>query len=195
MRRALLLAALALLQTGSPSAAASSWPSLGPLNHDVFGFGGEVLIRIDPPTEGFEPDNRIFGIGYQALSGDPWAGQVGAEAGFAARLGGRDSVELWGGVVGRYNFTFADFRIAPALTVGLSVVSDLMQGGETRRVEEFDGDGTLLFYLAPEVSLGLVEHPELELFARVHHRSGAWGTLGRVHGAADVLALGLRYHF
>ena len=144
MRRTLLLAALMMLSTGtSSSIAMSSLSAIGPITHDVFGFGGEVFVQIDPPTEGFEPRNRILGAGYQALWGSPDAGQVGAEAGIAARLGDRKSIELWGGIVGRYNFDFAGLRVAPALTVGLSAVSDTMQGGETRRVEELNGDGTL----------------------------------------------------
>jgi hypothetical protein len=194
MRHALLLPALMVLVASTPSLAGSLLSPEGPVTQDVFGLVGEVFIQLDPP-EGFELDNRIFGLGYQVLWGDQDAGQVGGEIGLAARLGGRDSVEAWAGIVSRYNFDMAGVRIAPALTIGLSAVSDTMEGGETRRIEQFDGNGNVLFYLGPELSLSSIEHPEFEVFTRLHHRSGGWGTLGGVHGAADVLSLGLRYKF
>lgn len=159
----------------------------------MFGFTGAVFKQIDPPTEGFE-DNYLLGIGYQQAWGDIHGGLLGWEAGLAGRFGENTSLEAWGGLFARYNFELGPVRVAPAVTFGLSAVTDTMAGGETRRVEVVDGDGHLLFYLGPEISVGPT-NGNYELFARMHHRSGAWGTLGNVHGAADVLALGFRSSF
>lgn len=188
--RLALLTVPALLAT----APAKAFDFNSPTIEAVFGFTGAVFKQIDPPTEGFE-DNYLLGIGYQRGWGDIDGALYGVEAGLAGRFGGNTSLEAWGGLFARYNFDLGPLRLAPALTFGLSAVTATMDGGETDRVEKYDGDGHLLFYLGPEVSVGLADTPNAELFARIHHRSGAWGTLGHVKGAADVLALGFRSYF
>jgi hypothetical protein len=159
----------------------------------VFGFAGAVFKRIDPPNEGFE-DNYLLGLGYQRGWGDRHGLLYGVEAGLAGRFGETTSLEAWGGLFARYNFDLGPIRVAPALTFGFSSVTNYMAGGETERIEQVDGDGHLLFYLGPEISVGPADG-SYEVFARMHHRSGAWGTLGNVHGDADVLALGFRSFF
>lgn len=193
MRRLLLVLAAVFL-TFDTSVAGPDLLTSQPIDQAVFGFGGAVFKRIDPPTEGFE-DNYVLGGGYQLLWGDRDGYQIGLEAGLAGRFGEISSLEGWAGVVGRSNFQLGVVRVTPALTFGLSAVTDTMAGGETRREEQYDGDASLLFYLGPELNFGLEDLPDTELFVRMHHRSGAWGTLGNIHGAADVLTLGVRYHF
>jgi hypothetical protein len=75
---------------------------------------------------------------------------------------------------------------------GFSAVTNAMPGREGSNESERNGDATLLFYLGPELNLSLVSRPNVEIFWRLHHRSGAWGTLGDMHGAANVQTVGLK---
>jgi hypothetical protein len=156
----------------------------------VFGFVGVELDGLALPI-GFE-DNYLLGVGYQRAWGDWSALLYGIEGGLAGRFSEKASLEAWGGLFARYNFNVESVRVAPAFTFGLSAITETMAGGESENVADYGGDATLLFYLGPEISFGLTEHPEYEVFARLHHRSGAWGTLGDMHGATDVLAIGFR---
>jgi hypothetical protein len=166
-----------------------------PEMQNVFGFAGGPLKHITDPADGFE-DNVIVGIGYQQGWTRLDALMFGWEAGLAGRFGQSNSLEGWAGLFARYDIVFNGIRVAPAVTFGLSAVTDTMAGGETERENDFgDGDATLLFYLGPELSVGLDSLPNVELFARIHHRSGAWGTLGEMHGGLDVVAIGVRSFF
>jgi hypothetical protein len=50
--------------------------------------------------------------------------------------------------------------------------------------------------LGLEMGLSHVTMPELELVARLHHRSGAWGTLSRGdHEGYNAWISGIRYRF
>jgi hypothetical protein len=121
----------------------------------------------------------------------------GIEAGLAGRFGDRDAAEFWSGAVARYDglVLFESVHVSPAFTFGLSAVTDTLEGREERREVGKDGDATLLFYMGPELNFSTPSHPEIELFARVHHRSGAWGTLGDMHGAANATVIGFRRRF
>ena len=114
----------------------------------------------------------------------------------AGRFGNAASLELWAGVVGRYEFTIFDsFRLSPSLTLGFSLATGTLDGIETVRVTETGGNNILLFYLTPEVSFSSLDNPQLEFFVRAHHRSGAWHTIGNMEAGADSTTFGVRYHF
>jgi hypothetical protein len=51
----------------------------------------------------------------------------------------------------------------------------------------------LLHYLVFELALGPGSEPRLELFGRVHHRSGVFGLLNGVWGGSDYVCLGARW--
>lgn len=189
-RRAVLPLALMLGLAATP-AAATDFSS--PAFEAVLGFTGAVIKQLTDPSAGFE-DNYLLGVGYQQGWGDMHGLLYGWEAGLAGRFGEKTSLEGWGGLFARYNFDLGTVRVAPAFTFGLSAVTDTMAGGEADRVEGADGDGHLLFYLGPEISVGPTDG-NYEVFGRLHHRSGAWGTLGGVSGAADVAAIGFRSFF
>lgn len=194
MRSLLAVLAFTVLLIGPASAQSASMFSPEPAAENFFGFGGLVLDALDPPKS-FEPNHALLGGGYQRFWGDTGGFLYGLEAGLAARFSDTNSLEVWGGAVSRYNFHFYNVTVATSFTFGLSAVTDTMSGGEQRRENLFDdGDATLLFYLGPEISVSLDDSP-IEAFVRLHHRSGAWGTLGNLHGAADVLAVGARYNF
>ena len=52
----------------------------------------------------------------------------------------------------------------------------------------------LLYYLGPELNFSLVDHPNVEAFIRIQHRSGGYGTIAKID-AANADALGLRWKF
>jgi hypothetical protein len=63
------------------------------------------------------------------------------------------------------------------------------------RADPDEGESTrLLNYLLMELELGPPKSP-WRGFARVHHRSGAFGVYGGVRGGSNFVALGVRYQF
>lgn len=167
----------------------------------VFGFGGamvdeDMFDSANPFSSDYE-GNPIFGLGYQIFPYSIGKVKLGLEAGAVGRFGGNSDAEIWGGVVGRYDaIEIANtLRIIPSFTFGLSYVTDTHDGRERRQEKDRDGDASTLFYLGPELSFSTVARPELEVFWRLHHRSGAWGTLGDMHGGSNANVLGVRYNF
>jgi hypothetical protein len=65
------------------------------------------------------------------------------------------------------------------------------------KIEDLNHDeaSQLLVYVMFEFGFSLPKLPEWSLMARIHHRSGAFGTFDGVHGASNAWVLGLRYHF
>jgi hypothetical protein len=99
-------------------------------------------------------------------------------------------------VVGRYDVRVLDVvRVGASMTLGLSAVTGTAIGRERDSEAFHNGDATLLFYMGPEINLSLVDQPEKEVFVRLHHRSGAWETLGGMAAGADALIGGVRIHF
>jgi hypothetical protein len=171
------------------------------VEHSIFAFGGAMVdgdMAESANPFGVDYENHpIFGIGYQFLPYSIGSVKLGLEAGLAGRFNGNSNAEIWGGVVGRYDaIEIANtFRIIPSFTFGISHVTGTMSGRERNNEIERDGDASTLFYLGPELSFSSVSKPELEVFWRLHHRSGAWGTLGDMHGGSNANVLGVRYNF
>lgn len=141
-------------------------------------------------------DNAMIGIGYQILPFQLDQFSFGMEAGLAGRFGQNTSGEIWGGVVGRHDgFQLGSVRLASSFTFGISHVSNSQKGRERDHEQERGGDARTLFYLSPELSLSTDTLPNTEIFWRLHHRSGAWGTLGDMHGGSNANVLGVRYKF
>lgn len=171
-------------------------------DHAVFAFGGrvaesDILAMANPFTAEYD-DNFAVGAGYQRFVLEwPRGLHIGLEAGVAGRFGRSTSAEAWGGPVVRYDGLelFGTVRLSPAVTVGLSAVTDAMDSWEGGNERDRDGDATLLFYFGPELSVSLARYPKTEVFWRLHHRSGAWGTLGKMHGGANVQTIGVRRRF
>lgn len=171
-----------------------------PSNQNVFVLGG-------PFTNGYFGNafrfwenhyetNFFAGVGYQYFLWEDDGGfKLGAEAGVGLRLGPRASAEAWAGVVGRFDvFEVGDVNITPSLTFGLSAVTDTI-GVETERAAAAGYDSLpVFFYMGPEIAVSHDAYPDLELLARVHHRSGGFGTIAPVDGS-NAAVLGLRYKF
>lgn len=202
MSRVLIALALLGVVSGiSPAAAQLDTTATPPdLNRKVFIMGGRMAETdmgqtLFPFTASYE-DTIVLGAGYQEFFAEPFEHfRLGVELGAAARIGSETTTEIWGGVVGRYEGFVIDnaLRVTPSLTFGASLVSDTM-GTEAER-EAHDGlPGDLLFYFSPEISLSTLEHPESEVFWRLHHRSGAWNSFGG-GGSANATMIGIRTSF
>lgn len=189
----------------APASAADPYappvPPSGLLTQNIFLFAGpsvneDMLASANLFGADYE-DNLLVGGGYQRFFHESLQISLGLEVGAAGRFGDTNSAEFWGGVVGRYDgfVLFDTVKIAPAFTFGLSAITDTMAGREERLEDKYDGDASLLFYLGPEINLSLVEHPNVEVFWRLHHRSGAWETLGDMKGATNANVFGVRVGF
>jgi hypothetical protein len=192
--RTLLLAGAASLALSAPSLAGQYLLTPDPLDEAFFGFGGAMMNDVFNPFGGFEP-NILVGGAYQRFWGNPGRFQYGLEAGLAGRFGVRNSLEAWGGAVARYDWTLGPVQVGLGFTLGLSGVTDTVEGQESQSEAFHNGNAALLFYMGPEIHASLVEHPRVEYFFRIHHRSGAWETLGHMAAGADAAVTGLRLKF
>ena len=172
------------------------------LDQSFFGFGGGYIagyfndITRHPLDNDFYGDS-ILGLGYQKFfATNPDGFSAGAEVGIGARFGvSAPSAEVWAGGVVRYDGIklFDMLRVTPAVTVGFSFVTGKLRTEADR--ERSSGDSaSVLFYLGPELDFSLVDQPEWEVFTRIQHRSGLYGTIANIDGA-NALTVGLRHRF
>ncbi|MBB5220540.1 hypothetical protein HNP73_000461 [Amaricoccus macauensis] len=190
---ALLLAAVSL----SPAVAGSPAPET---EDNAFVFTGRLLdedmgdsLKI---ISGDYEDNFITGIGAQDFAIHTGIVSLGYELGAAARYGQDSTFEAWGGLVGRIDdIRLLDWLyVSPALVFGLSYVSDSHEGREKRLEAQAEGDARMLFYLSPELDFRRSPDARYSVFYRLHHRSGAWNTLG-MHGGSNANIFGVRMRF
>lgn len=188
------LGALCLCQTAPALAQSPATQS----DENLFVFGGPLTSghfsdALQPWAWSLE-ENGFVGLGYQRFFYGYESFQLGVEAGLGLRIGTPVSGEVWAGLVGRLTeFEFGPINITPAITGGLSVVTDTI-GSETVRTQAAGQSATLLFYLSPEIAVSHDDHPEWEAFGRIQHRSGGFGTIAHIDGS-NALTVGLRYKF
>src|ERR1700740_2670921 len=99
-----------------------------------------------------------------------------------------------GGKLRWENFRLAGVRFAVARTGGLKPVPPPL-GRERDRERQRNGNAHVLGAVSPEAGVSLDSVPQLELVARVMHRSGAGGLFGGMKEAYNADVLGLRYRF
>lgn len=192
------LAALAMACCPSIQPALAG-PETDPSRQNVFVMGGAFTTGYFVDTFAFwedhYDDNRFAGVGYQYFFLDYAGGlRLGAEVGAGLRWGDSTSTEIWGGMVARYDgFQLGGFSISPAVTFGLSATTGPV-GVEADRAASTGSNAPVLYYLAPEIAVSHESAPNLELLARVQHRSGGFGTIARID-ASNALVVGLRYKF
>jgi hypothetical protein len=155
-------------------------------------------------------DNYIVGGAYQRDFLQFNSGfLIGAEVGLADRFGHYKvccdtpvysnnmdhSAEVWAGATLRYPVLLFDaLRVSPGFVFGLSAISSpIGQEGEHQIVR--NGSAKLLFYLGFETAFALRDTPDTELVIRIHHRSGAYGTLGGLKEGNNANVIGLRQRF
>lgn len=159
---------------------------------------GHIEHNVIPPGPlGLDyEDNYVAGGGVQQFQPDDDGKgvRIGWEGGAAIRTGESTSGEAWTGVVGRVDgMHIGPVNVSPAVTFGVSAVTDTI-GIETERTA--DGSNPhLLFYIAPEINLSLGDNPDTEVFVRLQHRSGAWGTLNGMGDGHNANAVGIRWRF
>lgn len=184
----------------------------------LFFFGGYMSTQNMGATANFNSnhpvgpnyDNYIVGAAYNHDFYSLYGFAVGGEVGLADRFGYfreccdpvvkstavLHSPELWFGP--RFSFDglvlFNTVRIGGAMTFGFSATTDSI-GVERRREIVKSGSARLIGYLGPEIFLALADHPEWEIVYRLHHRSGANGTFGRMGEGYNANVLGVRYRF
>lgn len=171
-------------------------------DQSVFVFGGryhtghmeDILNPLGPFGLDYE-DNYVAGGGYQQFFLENGDVRVGVEAGAAIGFGADGARgEVWGGLVGRYEgLEFGAINIAPSLTLGASVITNTI-GIESRRVAP-GADPHVLFYIAPEISVSHDANPNTEVFFRIQHRSGAWGTFNGMGDGHNASTVGVRWKF
>ena len=188
--------------------------------HSFFVFGGRMsstdiwstaIYNLNDPNGRIQNyDNYIVGAAYQRdfirLGG---AFLIGAEIGLADRFGNYPlcchpvitspsvvhSAELWSGLSLRYEaLTVSQVRFSPGIVWGLSAITSPI-GQELEQAIGRNGNATILFYLGLEGAFSLVNFPSTELVFRVHHRSGAFGTIGGMKEGNNSNVIGLRYRF
>lgn len=197
MNRVSLAAAAALL-AAAPMAAANDFQ-----DHDtednVFVFTGRMLDEnmgdsLFLFSADYE-DNYITAIGAQDFAIHTGVVSLGYELGAAARYGMDSTFEAWGGLVGRLDdLRFLGLYVSPSVVFGLSYVSAAHEGREKRLDQRAEGDARVLFYLSPELDFRTSPESRYSVFYRLHHRSGAWNTLG-MEGATNANVIGLRMRF
>lgn len=202
----------------SESSPAASYSDPVRKSDSLFFFGGYLSTQNMGATANFNLnhpvgpnyDNYIMGAAYNHDFYSVYSFAVGGEVGLADRFGYfrqccdpvvksttlLHSPELWFGP--RFSFDglvlFNAIRIGGAMTFGLSVVADSI-GVERRREIVKDGSARLIGYLGPEIFLALADFPQWEIVYRLHHRSGAKGTFGRMGEGYNANVLGVRYRF
>lgn len=174
-------------------------PDAPAIDQNVFVLGGPFQSEWVWETAVFwrdhYEDNFFAGVGYQNfIYHSDWGLKLGAEVGLGVRVGDRSSAELWTGVVARYDgLHLGDINISPSISGGLSVVTGAI-GVEAERANAIDTSVPVLFYMGPEIAISHASNPNLEVFARVHHRSGGYGIIERIDGS-NAATLGLRFKF
>lgn len=189
------------------------------LKQSIFVFGGfmsetdiwsTAVFNLTRTRERRHYDNNIAGIAYQKDLFELNGGlKYGFEVGVADRFGHYqtccttivysnsmlNSFEFWGGLTMRYQAVnlFNMAYLSPGVVFGLSyITSPIGQEG----LHQLPGGSTkLLFYLAFEGALAFPNWPDTEVVLRLHHRSGAFGTLGAMHEGNNANTIGIRQRF
>lgn len=203
MRIVMMIAAILFLASPAAFAQPVETPNalpLGPLDNSIFVMAGrlhsgdwnEALNVLGAPYE----DNYVIGGGAQHFVVDlPLDIRLGIEGGAVLRMGESTSLEGWAGIVARYDGLVINdsLRISPSITWGLSMETDSI-GSETERAASVGQSSQVLFYLSPEISVGLVDHPGTEMFWRIQHRSGAYCLIACINGT-NANTVGVRWKF
>lgn len=94
-------------------------------------------------------------------------------------------------------FRWANFPWNNYLTTSLAIGEGLSYDSSVPSVEKRLNQNTrrLLNYLMVEASFALPQYPQLQLVARIHHRSGAYGLYHAGNTGSNVVGLGIRYIF
>ena len=139
---------------------------------------------------GYEPNYVVAIISSHDFLVTPWGLRIGHESGIAIRFGRDFSVEVWRGFTISFSAVLENNTIVtPRLVLGISSVSNPIGVEVEREAEVENGDVNRLIYLGSELARSTAAIPALEVFYRLHHRSGAahfWGNVAAGHNASGV---------
>jgi len=95
------------------------------------------------------------------------------------------------------NFRWANLPWNHYVTTSFSVGEGISYASSVPSVEKRDNNNTrrLLNLLIFEATFAAPSHPELQLVARIHHRSGAFGLYHAGNSGSNDVGLGIRYLF
>ncbi|HTN63981.1 MAG TPA: hypothetical protein VL147_20900 [Devosia sp.] len=190
-----------IMLVATPLAAMAQYnaPDAARLDRNLFVFGGPFQHEWVWDTTMFwkdhYEDNFFAGVGYQNfLYHTDFGLRAGVEIGLGLRSGPQASGEAWLGAVARYDgLRLGDLNLAPAVTAGLSLVTDTI-GVEAERARNIGQSVPVLFYLGPEISISHADNPNAELMLRIQHRSGGYGIIAPIDGS-NAATLGMRFAF
>ena len=199
--REIIAGILAAVIAAAPGAASAEVlaPTRAAPDQNVFVLGGPFQHEWVWETalfwrEHYE-ENFFIGAGYQSfLYHSDFGLKAGLEIGAGLRAGAFSSAEVWAGLVARYDgLHLGNFNIFPSVTAGLSAVTDTI-GVEARRAQGIGQSVPVLFYLGPEISISHADNPNVELTARIQHRSGGYGIIAPIDGS-NAATVGMRFNF
>lgn len=145
---------------------------------------------------GYEPNFVIAVISGKDLLTTGWGLRVGQESGLALRFGADFSIETWVGITVHFGARLVGrVQLSPQVVLGQSVITNPIGVEVPREQAVENGDMTRLVYLGSQLSYLWESFPIMEVFYRLHHRSGAlrfWGNLPDGHNA-NSLGFTIRY--
>lgn len=94
-------------------------------------------------------------------------------------------------------FRWANWYWNDYIVTSLAIGEGISYATSVPTLEKSDNENTkrLLNYLMLEGTFALPDNPRLQLLARIHHRSGAYGLYHAGNTGSNVLGLGLRFLF
>ena len=94
-------------------------------------------------------------------------------------------------------FRWANLPWNNYVTTSLAVGEGISYASSVPSIEKRKNQNTkrLLNYLMLEATFALPNYPQLQLVARIHHRSGAFGLYHAGNSGSNVIGLGVRYLF
>lgn len=96
-----------------------------------------------------------------------------------------------------FSFRWANMPWNNYVVTSLAIGEGISYVSAVPAVEKKDNGHTkrLLNYLMFEATFALPDHPRLQLVARIHHRSGAYGLYRAGNTGSNAVGLGIRYLF
>lgn len=187
-RPRLALWAAALLALARPAAAADRWFATAyaaqAMNADLgktFAFGGEWKTATLAALAVGREVGDFLGLGVE-LEGQ------------AVKHFGMQHHTEWNGL---FALRWPSFPWDRWVDTSVAVGEGLSYATRRPPLEEelHEHQARLLNYLLFEFTFALPDVPEWSLAARIHHRSGAWGTFDGVKGGSNFWGMGLRHIF
>jgi hypothetical protein len=145
---------------------------------------------------GYEPNFIVALISERTLLSTSWGLRIGHESGIALRFGREFSFEIWRGITISFRARLLGGTIVtPRIVIGLSSISNPIGVERDRENEVPNGDVNRLVYLGSELARSLEALPYVEVFYRLHHRSGALGFWGNVAAGHNANGVGIRFWY